>query len=71
MLLREFCVFLVLLLLDFLPFLVLLRPELILLLLVLSVQLGVRGGLNHGAWRTRNLVRVDCERRSRPISLRR
>src|ERR1700693_2657653 len=70
LLLREFRVFLLLLLLDSLSFLFLLRAELILLLLVLPVQLGVRGGLNSGPWRSRNLVRMDCRRRSRPIGLR-
>ncbi len=70
LLLREFRVFLLLLLLDSLPFLLLLRAELILLLLVLPVQLGVRGGLNNGPWRSRNLVGMDCRRRSRPIGWR-
>jgi len=70
LLLREFRVFLLLLLLDSLPFLFLLRAELILLLLVLPFQLGVRGGLNNGPWRSRNLVRMDCRRRSRLIGLR-
>jgi len=40
--------FLLLLLLDFHPVLRLLRVELIQLLLVLPVQLGIRGGLNNG-----------------------
>jgi hypothetical protein len=69
LLLREFRVFLLLLLLDSLPFLYLLRAELILLLLVLPVQLGIRGGLNDGPWRSRNLVRMDGHGRSRPIGL--
>ena len=71
LLLREFRVFLLLLPLDSLPFLYLLRAELILLLLVLPVQLGVRGGLNDGPWRSRNLVRMDGRGRSRPVRLRR
>ena len=46
------CVFLLLLLLDCLAFLQLLRVELILFLLVLSVQLGVRGRWDSGSrWR--------------------
>jgi len=71
LLLREFRVFLLLLLLDSLPSLYLLRAELILLLLVLPVQLGVRGGLNDGPWRSRNLVRMDGRGRSRAVRLRR
>ena len=67
---RDFRVFLLLLLLDSLPFLFLLRTELILLLLVLPVQLGVRGGLYNGPWRSRHLIRMDGWRRSRPIGLR-
>jgi hypothetical protein len=70
-LLRKFRVFLLMLLLNSLPFLLLLRAELILLLLVLPVQLGVRGGLNSGPWGSRNLVRMDRRSRSRPIDLRR
>ncbi len=62
--------FLLLLLLDSLPVLLLLRAELILLLLVLPVQLGIRGGLNNDPWRSRNLVRMDCRRRTRAIGLR-
>ena len=62
--------FLVLHLLDSLPVLLLLRAELILLLLVLPIQLGIRGGLNNGPWWSRNLVRMDCRRRSRAIGLR-
>lgn len=46
------CVFLLLLLLDCLAFLQLLRAELLLLLLVLSVELGVRGRWDSGSrWR--------------------
>jgi hypothetical protein len=70
LLLREFRVFLVLLLLDSLPVLLMLRAELILLLLVLPIQLGIRGGLDNEPWRHRNLVRMDCRRRSRAIGLR-
>ena len=70
LLLRESRVFLVLHLLDSLPVLLLLRAELILLLLVLPVQLGIRGGLNSGPWRSRNLVRMDWRRGTRPIGLR-
>jgi hypothetical protein len=67
LLLREFRVFLLLLLLESLPVLLLFRAELILLLLVLPVQPGIRGGLDNGPWRSRNLVRMGCRRRSRPI----
>ena len=70
LLLREFRVFLFLLLLDSLPVLQLLRVELIQLLLVLLVQLGIRGGLNNGPWRSRNLVRMDCRSRSGAIGWR-
>jgi hypothetical protein len=70
LLLRDSRVFLLLLLLDSLPFLFLLCAELILLLLVLPVQLGIRGGLNSGPWRSRNLVRMDWRRGTRPIGLR-
>jgi hypothetical protein len=70
LLLRDSRVFLLLLLLHSLPFLFLLCAELILLLLVLPVQLGIRGGLNSGPWRSRNLVRMDCRRGTRPIGLR-
>jgi hypothetical protein len=69
LLLREFRVLLLLLLLDSLAILLLLQMELILLLLVLSVQLGIRGGLNHWSLRRRNLVWMDCRRRTRAISL--
>jgi len=68
LLLRELCVFLLLLLLDCLAFLLLLRVELILFLLVLRVQLGVRGGWNNGPWRSRNLFRMNCQSRSGPIA---
>jgi len=51
LLLREFRVFLLLLLLDSLPLLLLFRAELILFLLVLSIQLGIRGWLHHGSLR--------------------
>ena len=70
LLLRDSRVVLLLLLLDSLPFLFLLRAELILLLLVLPVQLGVRGGLYNGPWRSRHLIRMDGWRRSRSIGLR-
>ena len=70
LLLREFGVFLLLQLLDSLPFLLLLRAELILLLLVLPVQLGIRGGLNNETWRSWSLVRMDCRKRSLAIGLR-
>jgi len=70
LLLREFRVFLVLLLLDFQTVLRLLRVELIQLLLVLPVQLGIRGGLNNGPWRSWNLVRMDCRSWRRAIGLR-
>jgi len=59
-LLREFRVFLLLLLLDAQTVQLLLCAELILLLLVLAVQFGVRGGWNHGPWRSRGLVGMDC-----------
>jgi len=65
LLLREFRVFLILLLLDSLPVLLLLHAKLILLLLVLPVQLGIRGRLNNEPWRRRNLIRMDYRRRSR------
>ncbi len=70
LLLRESRVFLVLQLLDSLPVLLLLRAELILLLLVLPIQLGIRGGLNNEPRRSRNLVRMDCRRWGRAIGLR-
>ena len=53
LLLREFRVFLLLLLLDSLPVLLLFRAQLILFLLVLSIQLAIRGGLSRGSWRRR------------------
>lgn len=68
-LLRQFRVFLVLLLLDSLPVLLLLRVELVLLLLVFPVQLSIRGGLNNVGWWNRKLVRMDYRRRSRAIAL--
>jgi hypothetical protein len=68
-LLREFRVFLLLLLLNSLPVLLLLHAELILLLLVLSVQLGIRGGRNDEPRWSRNLVRMNCRRRTRAIGL--
>lgn len=71
LLLREFRVFLFLLLLDSLPVLLLLRSELILLLLLLPVQLGIRGGLNYRPRRRRNRVRVGCRSGNRPVDLRR
>ena len=43
---------------------------LILLLLVPSVQLGIRGGLNNGPRRSRNLVRMNCQTRNGLIGLR-
>ena len=67
--LRKFRVLLVLLLLDSLPVLLLLHAELILLLLVLFIQPGIHGGLNNLPWRNRNLLRMDCRRRSRAIGL--
>lgn len=51
LLLREFRVFLLLQLLDSLPLLLLFRAELILFLLVFSIQLGIRGWLHHGSLR--------------------
>lgn len=60
LLLRELGVFLLLLLLDSKAVLLLLCAELILLLLVLAVQFGIRGGWNHGPWRSRGLVGMDC-----------
>ena len=69
LLLRQFRVILLLLLLDSLPVLLLLCAELILLLLVLPIQLRIRGGLNDLPRRNRNLVRMDCRRRTRPIGL--
>ena len=62
--------FLVLHLLDSLPVLLLLHAELILLLLVLPIQLGIRGRLNNNPWRSRNLVRMDCRGPSRTIGWR-
>jgi hypothetical protein len=59
------------LLLDSLPILLLLFPELILLLLLLPVQLGIRGRLNDRPRRSRNLVRVGCRRGNRSVDLRR
>lgn len=53
------CAILLLLLLDSLPILFLLRTELILLLLVLPVYLGVRGGLHIGPCWSRRLARTD------------
>jgi hypothetical protein len=70
LLLREFRVILLLLLLDSLPVLFLLCAELILLLLVLPIQLRINGGLDNLPRRNRNLVRMDCRRRTRPIGLR-
>jgi len=71
LLLGELGVFLFLLLLDAQAVLLLLCAELILLLLMLAVQFGVRGGRNHGAWRSRGLVGMDCRRRARASGLRR
>ena len=56
LLLGEPCVILLLLLLDSLAILFLLCAELILLLLVLPVQLGVRGGLNNWTRGSRSLA---------------
>lgn len=69
LLLRELCVFLLLLLLNSLTILLLVCVKLILLLLVLPVQLAVRSGLYNRPSGSRNLVRVNCWR-SRPIGLR-
>ena len=71
LLLRRFRVLLFLLLLDFLPVLALFRAELILLLLLLPVQLRVRGRLNCGPRRSRILIRIDGLRSGGPIGLRR
>jgi hypothetical protein len=71
LLLREFRVILLLLLLDSLPVLFLLCAELVLLLLVLPIQLRIGGGLDNLPRRNRNLVRMDCRRRTRPVGLRR
>jgi hypothetical protein len=65
-LLRYLCVFLLLLLLDCLAFLQLLRAELILFLLVPSVQLGVRGRWDSGSRWRRSLARM-CDRCRWPI----
>jgi hypothetical protein len=61
-------VFLLLLLLDCLAFLELLGVKLILFLLVLGVQLGVRRRWNDGPWRRRGLVGMDCRGNRRPIA---
>ena len=68
LLLREFGVFLLLLLLDRLAFLQLPGVELILLLLVLGVQLGVRRRWNNRPRRRGDLVGMDCGRISRSIA---
>jgi hypothetical protein len=69
LLLRNFRVFLVLLLLDSLPVLLLFCTKLILLLLVLSVEIGIRSGWKNEAWRSRNIVWMDCRRLRRAIGL--
>jgi hypothetical protein len=68
LLLRDLGVFLLLLLLDCLAFLNLFGVKLILLLLVLRIQLGVRGWRNNGARRRWNLVGMDCRGSSRPTA---
>lgn len=69
LLLRELGVILLLLLLDSLPVLLLVHAKLILLLLVLPIQFGVRGWWNDEAWRSRRFVRMDCRRRTWAIGL--
>jgi len=69
LLLRELGVILILLLLDSLPVLLLVHTKLILLLLVLPVELGIRGGWKNEAWRSRRFVRMDCRRRTWVIGL--
>ena len=66
--LREFGMFLLLLLLDGLAFLQLLGVQLILLLLVLGVHLGVRRRWDNGPWRGRSLVGMDYRGNRRPIA---
>ena len=69
LLLGELGVFLLLLLLNFLSILLLVRVKLILFLLVLPVQLGVRRRLHNrpsGSW---NLVWMNCCWGNRPIGL--
>jgi hypothetical protein len=68
LLLRELGVFLLLLLLDGLAFLQLLAVELVLLLLVLGVQWGVRRRWNNRPRRRRDLIRMHCSRISRSIA---
>ena len=67
--LRELGVILLLLLLDSLSVLLLVHTKLILLLLVLPVELGIRGGWKNEAWRSRNLIRMNCRRWTRAIGL--
>ena len=69
LLLGEPGVFLLLLLLNFLSILLLVRVKLILFLLVLPVQLGIRRRLHNRPRRTGNLVRMNCCRSNRPIGL--
>ena len=70
LLLPQVCVLLILLLLNFLLFLYLFGAELILLLLMPSIQLCICGRLNNGPRRCRNLVRMNCRRHDGPIGLR-
>ena len=64
LLLGKLRVFLLLLLLNFLSILCLTRVKLIQFLLVLPVQLAVRRGLHDRPRGSRNLVRMNCRRRS-------
>jgi hypothetical protein len=62
-------VFLVLLLLDSLSVLLLFCAKLIQLLLVLSVEISIRGGWKNEARWSRSFVRMDCRRRNWAIGL--